>query len=68
MTVEMAADCVKACNNAGDPDVYNAPIHLFEHFVEYFGWNGLDSDVDRWRIETFAAMCGFGIVQELPNG
>lgn len=65
MTLEMAADCVKACNNAADPDKYNAPIHLFEHFVEYFGWNALENPDDAWRLEIFADMCGFPLVEQL---
>lgn len=58
MTIEMAADCVKACNNAGDNQVL-AQYELFEHFIDYFGFDTMESQ--QW----FASLCGFGLVKNV---
>ena len=55
MTMELAADCVKACH--GDCCQY----HLFEHFLDCFGLDPT-SETDKMRVEFFATLCGFGVV------
>lgn len=61
ITVEQAADCVKACNNACDDDYQNTPIELFSHFVEFFDWNPNERPHDSVILEVFAKMCGFPV-------
>ena len=54
MTLEMAADCVKACNGNG------CQYHLFDHFIDYLG---IDPSDDH-RMTLFARLCGFGVIED----